>query len=39
MIQIKTYGWQQEGPNRFEKVAQDDRSASLGIKTASSTPA
>jgi len=34
MRQIKTYGWLQEGANRFEKVAQDVRTASLGIMKA-----
>ena len=34
MRQIKTYGWLQEGENRFEKVAQDVRTASLGIMKA-----
>ena len=34
MKQIKTYGWLQEGANRFEKVAQDVRTASLGIMKA-----
>ena len=34
MRQIKTYGWLQEGANRFEKVAQDVRIASLGIMKA-----
>jgi ABC-type multidrug transport system fused ATPase/permease subunit len=34
MRQIKTYGWLEEGANRFEKVAQDVRTASLGIMKA-----
>jgi len=34
MRQIKTYGWLEEGANRFEKVAQDVRTASLGIMRA-----
>jgi len=34
MRQIKTYGWLHEGANRFEKVAQDVRTASLGIMKA-----
>jgi ABC-type multidrug transport system fused ATPase/permease subunit len=34
MRQIKTYGWLDEGANRFEKVAQDVRTASLGIMRA-----
>jgi ABC-type multidrug transport system fused ATPase/permease subunit len=34
MRQIKTYGWLQEGASRFEKVAQDVRTASLGIMKA-----
>jgi len=34
MRQIKTYGWLQEGANRFEKVAQDVRTTSLGIMKA-----
>jgi ABC-type multidrug transport system fused ATPase/permease subunit len=34
MRQIKTYGWLEEGANRFEKVAQDVRAASLGIMKA-----
>ena len=34
MRQIKTYGWLEEGVNRFEKVAQDVRTASLGIMKA-----
>jgi ABC-type multidrug transport system fused ATPase/permease subunit len=34
MRQIKTYGWLQEGANRFEKVAQDVWTASLGIMKA-----
>jgi ABC-type multidrug transport system fused ATPase/permease subunit len=34
MRQIKTYGWLQEGAKRFEKVAQDVRTASLGIMKA-----
>jgi ATP-binding cassette, subfamily B, bacterial len=34
MRQIKTYGWLEEGANRFEKVAQDLRTASLGIMRA-----
>ena len=34
MRQIKTYGWLEEGANRFEKVAQEVRTASLGIMKA-----
>ena len=34
MRQIKTYGWLEEGATRFEKVAQDVRTASLGIMKA-----
>jgi len=34
MRQIKTYGWLEEGAKRFEKVAQDVRTASLGIMKA-----
>ena len=34
MRQIKTYGWLQEGANRFDRVAQDVRTASLGIMKA-----
>jgi ABC-type multidrug transport system fused ATPase/permease subunit len=34
MRQIKTYDWIREGANRFEKVAQDVRTASLGIMKA-----
>ena len=34
MRQIKTYGWLEEGANRFEEVAQEVRTASLGIMKA-----
>lgn len=34
MRQIKTYGWLHEGANRFDRVAQDVRTASLGIMKA-----
>lgn len=34
MRQIKTYGWLEEGANRFERVAQEVRTASLGIMKA-----
>jgi ABC-type multidrug transport system fused ATPase/permease subunit len=34
MRQIKTYGWLEEGARRFEKVAHDVRTASLGIMKA-----